>query len=95
MTDQPGRDTGGDIQPAGGSGTGDTQERQLPVPRPATEVAPADRFTAPPSTHNTSLSPERAATIVRQSASARKSDAGSVWRCVVWPAKWRKRADVG
>jgi mono/diheme cytochrome c family protein/plastocyanin len=71
MTDQPGRDTAGDNQPSGGTVTGGPQERPLPVPRPTTEVAPAERFTAAPSIHNTSLSPERAAGIVRQSASAR------------------------
>jgi mono/diheme cytochrome c family protein/plastocyanin len=41
------------------------------VPRPATEVAPVERFTAPPTAHNFELSPERAAEIVRQSSSAR------------------------
>ena len=68
MTDQPGRDP---VVPAGGSDPGSPRERPLPVPRPATDVAPADRFTAPPSVHDTSLSPERAAGIVRQSSSAR------------------------
>jgi mono/diheme cytochrome c family protein/plastocyanin len=69
MTDQPGRDPAG--LPAGGSGSGGTSERPLPVPRPTTDVAPAERFTAVPSVHDTSLSPERAADIVRQSSSAR------------------------
>jgi plastocyanin/mono/diheme cytochrome c family protein len=55
MTDQPGS------QP----------EERLPVPRPPVEPVPADRFSAPPSAHAFSLSPGRAATIVRQSASAR------------------------
>jgi plastocyanin/mono/diheme cytochrome c family protein len=68
MTDQPGRDPGA---PSGGSGSGVPPERTLPVPRPTMDVAPADRFSAPPSTHATSLSPERAAGIVRQSSSAR------------------------
>ena len=68
MTDQPGRDQGA---PSGGSGGGAPHERPLPVPRPTTDVAPADRFSAPPATHAASLSPERAAEIVRQSSSAR------------------------
>lgn len=68
MTDQSGRDQG--ALPGGGD-SGDPRERSLPVPRPAMDVAPADRFSAPPSAHASSLSPERAATIVRQSASAR------------------------
>ncbi len=68
MTDQSGRDQG--TLPVG-QGSGDPRERSLPVPRPAMDVAPADRFSAPPSAHAPSLSPERAATIVRQSASAR------------------------
>ena len=57
MTEQPGQD------PA----------QRLPAPRPDEErvPAPADRFTAPPAVHRTELSPERAAGIVRQSASAR------------------------
>ncbi len=55
MTDQP----------------GSPPEDRLPVPRPPTEPAPAERFTAPPSTRALSLSPERAARIVRQSSSAR------------------------
>jgi len=55
MTDQPGSEP----------------EQRLPVPRPPSEVAPAERFSAPPSIHSESLTPERAATIVRQSASAR------------------------
>jgi len=55
MTDQPGSEP----------------EQRLPVPRPPSEVAPVERFSAPPSIHAESLTPERAATIVRQSASAR------------------------
>jgi mono/diheme cytochrome c family protein/plastocyanin len=64
MTDQPG---------AGGAGGGSDapRERPLPVPRATSDVAPAERFTASPSTHATNLSPERAAGIVRQSSSAR------------------------
>jgi len=64
MTDQPGR------TPVPGRPEGEP-ERQLPVPRPATEVAPAERFSAAPTAHAISLSPERAAQIVRQSGSAR------------------------
>ncbi|HET7026151.1 MAG TPA: cupredoxin domain-containing protein [Candidatus Limnocylindrales bacterium] len=44
---------------------------RLPARRPPTEPAPAERFTAPPSTRKFELSPERAAGIVRQSGSAR------------------------
>lgn len=55
MTDQPGRDP----------------EQRLPARRPPTEAAPAARFTAPPAVHRNDLTPERAAKIVRQSASAR------------------------
>jgi len=55
MTDQP----------------GPGPEERLPAPRPPAEAVPADRFAAPPSAHSFSLTPERAATIVRQSASAR------------------------
>jgi plastocyanin/mono/diheme cytochrome c family protein len=62
MTDQPGQ----------------RPEERLPVPRapsevvPSTEVAPStERFTAHPSAHKSGLSPERAAKIVTQSASAR------------------------
>jgi len=64
MTDQPGR------QPVPRRPVSEP-ERQLPVPRPSTDVAPAERFSAPPNAHAFSLSPERAAQIVRQSASAR------------------------
>ena len=55
MTDQPGREP----------------EQRLPVPRPPAQPAPAERFTAPPAVHSFALTPERAAGIVRQSASAR------------------------
>ncbi len=55
MTDQPGREP----------------EQRLPVPRPPAQPAPADRFTAAPALHSFELTPERAAGIVRQSASAR------------------------
>jgi plastocyanin/mono/diheme cytochrome c family protein len=55
---------------------GSQPEERLPATRPPAEPLPvepvsADRFSAPPSAHAFSLSPERAATIVRQSASAR------------------------
>jgi len=55
MTDQPGREP----------------EQRLPARRPPSEPAPAERFSAPPSAHPAELSPERAASIVRQSSSAR------------------------
>jgi mono/diheme cytochrome c family protein/plastocyanin len=55
MTDDPGREP----------------EQRLPARRPPSEVAPAARFTAPESAHPPELSPERAAKIVTQSASAR------------------------
>ncbi len=53
-------------QPPGG-----TPEERLPAPRPASTPVPSDRFAAPPSAHRNDLTPERAAGIVRQSASAR------------------------
>src|SRR5256885_12296730 len=46
-------------------------EQRLPAGRPDAKPAPAERFTAPPSAHAFELTPERAAGIVRQSASAR------------------------
>jgi len=49
----------------------DTPEQRLPAPRPDAQPAPAPRFSAPPSAHAFELTPERAAGIVRQSASAR------------------------
>ena len=55
MTDDPGREP----------------EQRLPARRPPSEPAPVERFTAPPSAHARDLSPERAASIVRQSSSAR------------------------
>ena len=55
MTDQPGHEP----------------EQRLPARRKPSEAAPVDRFSAPPSAHARDLSPERAAAIVRQSASAR------------------------
>jgi hypothetical protein len=36
-------------------------EQRLPARRPPTEPAPVERFSAPPSAHAFSLSPERAA----------------------------------
>jgi len=56
MTDTPGR----------------PPEERLPAPRPEPTVpAPADRFSSPPSVRKFELTPERAAGVVRQSASAR------------------------
>jgi mono/diheme cytochrome c family protein/plastocyanin len=46
-------------------------ERQLPARRPDAQPAPTPRFTAPASAHAFQLTPERAASIVRQSDSAR------------------------
>jgi mono/diheme cytochrome c family protein/plastocyanin len=46
-------------------------EQRLPARRPASQPSPADRFSAPPASHAGDLSPERAATIVRQTANAR------------------------
>ena len=55
MTDQPGR----------------TPDERLPARRPTSEPVPADRFSAPRQAHVNELTPERAAKIVEQSASAR------------------------
>jgi mono/diheme cytochrome c family protein len=55
MSDEPGREP----------------EQRLPARRPPSEVAPAERFSAPPAAHRSDLTPERAAKIVRQSANAR------------------------
>ena len=55
MTDQPGHEP----------------EQRLPARREPSEPAPVERFSAPASAHARDLSPERAAAIVRQSASAR------------------------
>jgi Cytochrome c. len=46
-------------------------EQRLPVPRPAVEPAPVERFSSPPSTRSVELTPERAAQVVRQSSNAR------------------------
>jgi len=51
--------------------TGRPPEERLPAPRPSSAPVPAERFSAPPSAHRNDLTPERAAKIVRQSASAR------------------------
>src|SRR5438874_2755790 len=51
--------------------SGGGPEQRRPVPRPEAVPAPAERFSAPPSAHAFELTPERAAGIVRQSASAR------------------------
>ena len=59
MTDQP------ELPPPADPG------QRLPARRPDAQPAPVERFTAPPSAHNFELTPERAAGIVRQSASAR------------------------
>ena len=55
MTEQPGREP----------------EQRLPARRAPSEVAPADRFSAPPSAHASPLSAERTGQIVRQSSNAR------------------------
>jgi mono/diheme cytochrome c family protein/plastocyanin len=55
MSDQPGR----------------TPDERLPARRPTSEPVPADRFSAPRQMHVNELTPERAAKIVEQSASAR------------------------
>jgi len=55
MTDQPGHEP----------------EQRLPARREPSQATPAERFSAPPSAHARDLTPERAAAIVRQSASAR------------------------
>lgn len=51
--------------------TGNEPEQRLPARRPPSEAAPVERFSAPPTAHTFELTPERAAGIVRQSASAR------------------------
>ena len=51
--------------------TGRQPEERLPAPRPSSAPVPAERFSAPASAHRNDLTPERAAKIVRQSASAR------------------------
>ncbi len=58
-------------QPGGTPDPGPTPEERLPATRPPSTPVPTDRFTAPPSAHRNDLTPERAARIVRQSASAR------------------------
>jgi mono/diheme cytochrome c family protein/plastocyanin len=51
--------------------SGRTPEERLPARRPPSEPAPVERFTAPRQAHDLALTPERAAKIVSQSASAR------------------------
>jgi len=51
--------------------TGRTPDERLPARRPPSEPAPVDRFSAPRTAHVNELTPERAAKIVEQSASAR------------------------
>jgi mono/diheme cytochrome c family protein/plastocyanin len=51
--------------------TGRPLEERLPAPRPSSAPAPAESTSAPPSARRNDLTPERAAKIVRQSASAR------------------------
>jgi mono/diheme cytochrome c family protein/plastocyanin len=60
MTDTPGREP-----------DGPEPEQRLPAVRPPDEVAPVERFTSPPSIRRIEFTPERAAQVVRQSASAR------------------------
>ena len=50
---------------------GRTPDSRLPARRPPSEPAPVERFTAPRTAHVNELTPERAAKIVEQSASAR------------------------
>jgi plastocyanin/mono/diheme cytochrome c family protein len=64
MTDEP-------QTPATTPPTPDDPGQRLPARRPDAQPAPVARFTAPPSAHAFELTPERAAGIVRQSASAR------------------------
>ena len=46
-------------------------EERLPATRPESSPAPVERFSAPASAHQLALTPERAASIVRQSSNAR------------------------
>ena len=46
-------------------------EQRLPVPRPAADAAPVERFSSPPAVRAVELTPERAAQVVRQSSNAR------------------------
>jgi plastocyanin/mono/diheme cytochrome c family protein len=66
MTDQP-----GGRAPDPGAPDEHAPAQRLPARRPDVRPAPAERFSAPPSAHAFELTPERAAGIVRQSASAR------------------------
>jgi mono/diheme cytochrome c family protein/plastocyanin len=67
MTDTPGQEP---VGPPPEDATPEPEQR-LPVPRPPSEAAPAERFTAAPSVRAVELSPERAAQVVRQSSNAR------------------------
>ncbi len=51
--------------------SGPGPEERLPATRPESTPAPVERFSAPPSAHQLALTPERAASIVRQSSNAR------------------------
>ena len=51
--------------------SGPGPEERLPATRPESSPAPVERFSAPASAHQLALTPERAASIVRQSSSAR------------------------
>jgi mono/diheme cytochrome c family protein/plastocyanin len=50
---------------------GQEPDERLPATRPESLPAPVERFAAPASAHQLALTPERAASIVRQSSSAR------------------------
>lgn len=60
MTDTPGREP-----------EERAPDQRLPAVRPPDDLAPADRFTSPPSVRKLEFTPERAAQVVRQSANAR------------------------
>jgi mono/diheme cytochrome c family protein/plastocyanin len=51
--------------------SGPEPEERLPATRPESTPAPVERFSAPASAHQLALTPERAASIVRQSSNAR------------------------
>jgi mono/diheme cytochrome c family protein/plastocyanin len=50
---------------------GGEPEQRLPATRPSAEPAPVERFSAPPAARSLTLTPERAAQIVRSSSNAR------------------------
>ena len=60
MTDTPGREP-----------EERAPDQRLPAVRPPDDLAPAQRFTSPPSVRKLEFTPERAAQVVRQSANAR------------------------